>query len=459
LRTHRLFFAALGLTTLLTTPALAQTQTWQVALSPDNIANGRKRIFSAVDAAGNVLLTGAARNIPGDAAQWLWMEKLDAAGNSLWYSEWVNPHGMISPRGVIIDGQGAAYVVASAASAVFRTTCCDANDGSFEDNVEEQLTLKFDGATGAVVWTRSFAKPTSSGVSPFDIMFDSLGRVVTSGTYSEPYLTTRAYRNVMTTAGVAVWSALETDAFYEGPCAAGSNGELVCVSSGAPFGDYNGNIKVYKYTKTGALTWSKNYDDQGVRNVAADVAIDGRGNVLITGYNHVPGGPSPILNMRLRGSSGALMWLTRQSLNLRVVNAGTSAPNEYQKLVPTTQGDFIVIAGDWYPTPTGSNIDTFVMRIDTTRGHTEWSARRSGGTPFGMDVDAAGNAVVLSVGPAAPLLRTYAAASGAVLAEIPLTTGRVSQTLSIDPVRGRIFVSGVTSNPDFSLTGHTAAIE
>ncbi|MFO0744399.1 MAG: hypothetical protein U1F43_01845 [Myxococcota bacterium] len=451
--------SALGLTALFTTPALAQAPTWQVDLAPDNIGYGRHYLYSALDADGNLFVTGSGRNIPADAEQWLWVEKLDADGHSLWSSEWVNPNGMVSPRGIVVDGQGDAYVVTTAASAVFRTTCCDASGGQYQDNVEEQVTVKLAGASGAVAWTRSFAKATSTGVAPFDIMLDSLGRIVTSGSYSEPYVVTKVYRQVLTSAGNVAWSALEAEANYEGPCAAGANGALVCVSSGSPLNDLNRNVKVYKYTKTGALSWSKVIDDQALPNVAADVAIDGAGNVLVTGYNMAAGNVRPVVNMRLKGNSGALMWLQRVALNKAVLNSGTTAPEDYQELVPTTQGDFVVITGDSYPSPSGGNlIDNVLMRIDTATGNVEWTARRSGWA-FAKEVDGQGNPVVTSAGALGNQLRSFDAATGALRSEIALTTG-FSETLAIDPVSERSYVSGTTTNPlDYSRTGHTAVYE
>ncbi len=425
--------------------ARAQAQTWETDVGPTNVAASalsRPYFRAETDAQGNLVVAGLGGDTATSGSELVWVEKLAADGTSLWYGEWRNPNGRLSLGGLTLDAAGNAYVVTTAASAQWRTTCCDGTGGDFQDNVEEQVTLKFDGSTGGLVWTRAFTRPASSGVSAHHLTLDSFGRLVTSGGYREANQSNRQYRHVLTTAGQTVWTAIEADAFFEGPCAAAANGSVVCVNSGNPLDSGNRDIKVIKYNQSGQVLWSRLIDDQQVSNVAGDLIVDAQDNVIVIGQNTLSNGTCELLRTRLRSKNGQTMWFATSPLVTCIRNIGTSTPNAEFGLVRTTNNDVIAIA-----TLFGSLTNLFV-RIDRGSGAIEATATHSSAV-IARTSNAAGQPVVVVRSGAGQMLRRLAANNLAILSETLISSGNgsIADGLAVVPATGRVLVARTLREP------------
>jgi len=428
------------------TPAAhAQAQTWETDIGPTNVAVSalsRPAFRTAVDTQGNLVVAGVGGDSAASGAQLVWVEKLAADGTSLWYGEWRNPNGRVSLGGLALDGAGHAYVLTTADSTQWRTTCCDSTGGDFQDNVEEQVTVKFDGATGGLLWTSAFTRPASSGISAHHITLDSLGRLVTSGAYSEPYLPNRQYRHVLTTAGQSVWTAVENEAFFEGPCAAAAGGSVVCINSGHALGVYNRDLKVIKYSQTGQVQWSRVIDDKQVNNTAGDLVVDAQDHVIIVGHNTLSNGTCELLRMRLRSKNGQFMWSATSPLATCINNAASSTANTHLGLVPTTNNDYIAIGN-----LLGSASNVFV-RIDRNSGAIEATAIHANAI-IARTANGNGEPLVIARGGVGQVLRKIAANNLTILSETLISTGNSSLTagLAVVPATGRVFVARTLREP------------
>ncbi|UOG73184.1 T9SS type A sorting domain-containing protein [Hymenobacter tibetensis] len=413
-----------------------------VGMSTPNSNNQATAI--ALDAAGNVYVTGTSIIYgPGDLGGRNYdyaTVKYSPSGQQLWvarYSGLGDGRGALdAPAGLAVDAAGNVVVAGT-------STFSPPNEPrTFFRNY---ATVKYDGATGQQLWSTLDSVAGRNSDSATDLALDAAGDVYvtgTSGASGVRYFTCR----YASATGTQVWAS-----FYGGPVNnstathiavdAGSNVYVTGISSGsnnpdyatvkyAPSGQqlwvatYNGpsnnsdlptglavdaagsvyvtgysgtsvsqvyNAATLKYSASGQQLWEARYNKAGsTYDQANDLALDGAGNVYVTGYSF-SNGQSDYASLKYNGATGQQLW--EASYN------GPSGNNDYASRIALDAVGNVYVAGSSYNTSQQSNSDYAIVKYEPSNLPPLWEARFTGtGTSdeVASDVvtDAAGNVYV-----------------------------------------------------------------
>jgi hypothetical protein len=316
----------------------------------------------AVDASGNILLTGSFQqstnyggaDLTSAGGSDIYLARYTSSGTHLWSERFGGPD-YETPYGVAADGAGNVVLAGSF------TDSTDFGGGLLVGDYTEAFVAKFD-PSGAHLWSRSFGASFSDVAS--GVALDGSDNVVLAG-----------YFNYTVDFG---------------------GGGL--VSAG------NADVFLAKYTPAGAHMWSQRFGGLSTDN-AYDVAVDGSDNILLTGTfmgtadfgggGMVSAGYQDVF-VAAYDASGAHRWSRRAGgvstdnpHGIDVDAAGNILLTGYFQGVTSLGGATFVSAGD---------TDGFIARYDATGAH-EWSMR-FGGTwrDRGFDVAADTDGNVFSTG-------------------------------------------------------------
>jgi uncharacterized delta-60 repeat protein len=250
----------------------------------------------AVDAKGNVFVTGKSRNASTNY-QYATI-KYDKAGNQLWVQTYVGPGATEDdPISIAVDGEGNAYVTGQSKGV-----------GSDFD----YATIKYS-ANGNQLWVSRYDGPSSSADQPIKVLVDSVQNVYVTGA-SKGSGTNFDYATLKySSAGVQLWAAR-----YNGPAnrndkatdlALDANGNLFVTGSSetsATRSDY----ATIKYSPDGGQLWAQRYDG-GDDDDANALALDANGDVYVTGQSKTSSTSYDFATVKYLGADGAQAWVSR----------------------------------------------------------------------------------------------------------------------------------------------------
>ena len=163
---------------------------------------------------------------------------------------------------------------------------------------------------GVPLWTNVYYGPRGGDV-PVDIAVDSIGDVFVTGNSAGDgtfidYLTIKYSAD-----GVPLWAnRFDRRVDYVRAIAVDSNGDVI-VTGNTP-DPANNNYEDYttvRYSSVGDLLWV-NFFDGGSRDFASSVAVDGGGNVLVSGESFNPNGTTDTVTIKY-SSAGDTLWINR----------------------------------------------------------------------------------------------------------------------------------------------------
>ena len=380
-----------------------------------------------LDAAGNVIVTG--RSDSGLNEDYATV-KYDLDGNLLWVSRYAGPgNGQDRAVGVAIDEIGNVYVggwsYGGISSYYDYTTVKYDPEGEFQwearyagpgDAYEELVALALDAGGNIVVTGRSDGGVNSAN-DRITVKYDSEGaqqwaaRYITPGD-GEDYA---AALEVDASGEVAVtgWSYLESsshdyvtirydelgrelwEARYNGPgngvdlaFAVGQDGSGRVAVTGKSQGTATGaDYATIQYDAQGAERWVTRYDGPGSGDdEAAALAIDGAGNIYVTGSS-MGNGTSLDYATLLYDSEGDSQWVARYE-------GGTSQADRAYALALGGDGN-VYITGTSY----GDSTQDFATIAYDGEGNELWVARYDGpdggeDQALALAVDGEGNVLV-----------------------------------------------------------------
>ena len=233
----------------------------------------------AVDSSGNVFLTGYSGGSQGNADYAT--IAYSGAGVPLWTNRYNGPGNFGDlAYAVAVDGGGDVFVTGSSASA--RPPLYDS----------DYATIKYSGA-GVPLWTNRYNAPGNDGDQATAMAVDGHGNVFVTGaatrsTFNLDYGTV-AYSG----AGVPLWTNLYTgppsELDYATAVAVDASGNVFVTgrSLGRNFGGgYSYDYATVAYSGAGAPLWTNRYNGNTPWNdEASAVAVDGHGNVFVTGWS------------------------------------------------------------------------------------------------------------------------------------------------------------------------------
>jgi len=356
----------------------AATEKWVARYNgPANVVDGGMAV--AVDGTGNVYVAGRSANTTSTFE--CTTIKYDSLGNEKWIKKY---HGPASSGysdtgwGIAIDKNGNVYVAASSRDSV---------------TLDDIAVLKYD-ANGNELWVARYNGPGNDYDWPFDIAVDEncnvyvTGRSVGVGSGFD-YITLK-YDSL----GNEKWAKR-----YNGPGNSGDEAYSIAVDAfgnvyitGTSTGSGTGlDFATIKYDSLGNEVWVARYNTSGeMDEFAATLAIDGKGNVYVTGgtWKFTQGIPSDYLTIRYN-ANGDTVWVRRYN--------GPGNDDDVPEEIATDPYGNVDVTGKSVG-GAGSGVDFLTIQYDSL-GNENWTQRYNGpgnGTdqPSAIAVDNFGNVYV-----------------------------------------------------------------
>ncbi len=226
------------------------------------------------DASGNVYVTGWTTDMHGSYARKDYITiKYNPAGVQQWavqYNGLGNKDDV--PAGIGLDGLGNVYVAGTSYA------------GSV--GVNDLLTVKYN-SLGVQQWEKRYDGAAGGYDYAGGMTVDNAGNVYVTGasyeTINQDYVTLK-----YNTGGTQLWKKT-----YNGPgngydiahAIAVDNSGNVYVTGESQSAEYKTDYRTIKYNPSGVQQWTTSYDGTAKDNDGANtIAVDGGGNVYITGY-------------------------------------------------------------------------------------------------------------------------------------------------------------------------------
>ena len=327
----------------------------------------------AVDGSNNVIVTGYSTTSESyyDYAT----IKYSSAGVPLWTNRYNGPGNRDDQvRAVAVDGSNNVIVTGY----------------SGPPYNYDYATIKYSSA-GVPLWTNRYNGPGNGPDYAFALAVDASNNViVTGGSVGSgakgDYVTIK-----YSSAGVPLWTNL-----YNGPgsaadCAyavAVDGGNNVIVTGGSPGSEGNFDYATIKYSSAGVPLWTNRYNGPGNGfDKASAVAVDGTGNVIVTGFSTNNASGSDYATIKY-SSAGVPLWTNRYN--------GPGSGNDQANAVAVDGNGNVVVTG--LSTNNASGYDFATIKYSSV-GVPLWTNRydgpRSGyDNAVGATVDHRGNVIV-----------------------------------------------------------------
>jgi uncharacterized delta-60 repeat protein len=254
----------------------------------------------AVDADGNVLVTGTsfARTNGNTTDDFYTAKYASQNGSLLWESRYNGPaNSSDTATDLAVDAAGNVIVTGS----------------SFNGNNYDFQTVKHAAANGAVLWVHRYSSTNNGNDWAAVLALDSAGNAVVAG-----YSFNGTNNDFYTAKYAATDGALVWEKRYNGP--ANNVDEVVAVDV-FPSGDVvvtgmsregTGFISAFQTIKyaaaDGAMLWERRYYEPGSNGaVPSALRVDGDGNVIVTGVA-LRGQSQGFYTAKYAGTNGALLW-------------------------------------------------------------------------------------------------------------------------------------------------------
>jgi uncharacterized delta-60 repeat protein len=226
----------------------------------------------AIDAAGNIYVTGESGDDPMYAHSDYMTVKYDPDGNQLWASTYAGEAGYPDVASEIaVDTDGNVYVTGTSRGSNY---------------AYDIATVKYD-ADGNELWVARYDGPAGEVDEPYDMVLDGDGSVYITGE-SEGVGTETDYVTIKyDTDGNELWVAR-----HDGPAGSydGAKGIAltpdgrICVTGRSAYPGAYYDYHTIMYDAEGDVLWTARYGNSGyVLDAAYDVAIHSNGDVLVTG--------------------------------------------------------------------------------------------------------------------------------------------------------------------------------
>jgi hypothetical protein len=253
------------------------------------------------DAAGNVIVAGTTKDIQTGSGSDMLVIKYSGAGVPLWTNRYNG-----SASALAVDGSGNVFVTGS--SGYFT------GYGFFISNY---ATIAYSGA-GVPLWTNRYNGTANSSDYANALAVDGSGNVFVTGSSGfSPGGGNYDYATIAYSgAGVPLWTNR-----YNGP---GNSHDLasavavdgsgnVFVTGSSPRNESHYDYATIAYSGAGVLLWTKRYTGPGNgTDWAKAVAVDASGNVFVTGYSAGSGGDNDYATIAYSGA-GVALWTNRYS--------------------------------------------------------------------------------------------------------------------------------------------------
>ncbi|UOG73187.1 SBBP repeat-containing protein [Hymenobacter tibetensis] len=368
-------------------------QLWVARLEGRSDASNSTKI--ALDAAGNVFVTGRNTYVLGGTNDYTTLKYDGASGQQLWVATYGTSTGYIGthlPTDIAVDAAGNVVITGTSYGGASTS--------------DDYATVKYNGASGQQLWATRYTGPGNGNDEANALALDATGNVYVTG-------------------------AIDSDEVA-------TNQEYATI----------------KYSASGQQLWEARYAGQGPgrsADVAKDIAVDAAGDVYVTGetensklfYNE------DYATVKYAGASGQQLWVA-------IYNSSNDLSDSATDLVVDALGN-VYVAGTSY-SDTSTDADYTTVKYAAASGQQLWEARYAGITkgfdqPSDLTVDAAGDVYITGNSNEDYATVKYAAASGQQLWEVryngPNSLNDAPASVAVNSV-GNVFVTGASFNSAFS---------
>ncbi|MBK8553442.1 MAG: SBBP repeat-containing protein [Ignavibacteria bacterium] len=355
-------------------PSFSQvTQEWVARYNgPGNLNDYTNSI--AVDSSGNVYVTGHSLG-SGTSIDYATI-KLNSSGVQQWVARYNGP-GNSTDRAysIALDGSGNVYV-----------TGYSIGSGTSDD----YATIKYN-STGGEEWVARYNGPGNSSDRAYSIAVDGSGNVYvtgrsrSSGTWSD-YATVK-YNSSGVQQWVARYNGPGNLADYANSIAVDGSGN-VYVTGNSDGSGTSDDYATVKYNSSGVQEWVARYNGPGNSiDYAYSIALDGSGNVYVTGYGIGSGTLNDYATVKYN-SSGVQQWVARYN--------GPGNLYDYAYSLAVDGSGNVYVTGR--STGSGTSYDYATIKYNSS-GVQQWVARYNGPENLFDDasslaVDGSGNVYV-----------------------------------------------------------------
>jgi len=339
---------------------------------------------AVMDGSGNVIVTGI-----GYAAFDFVTAKYGAAdGAVLWEKNYNGPSNRPdAARALAVDASGNVAVTGSSYS---------------YESGEDYYTAKYAATDGALLWEKRYDGPIHSRDLAQAMVMDAGGNVVVTGQSGADYYTAK----YAAADGSLLWEKRGATINHDRAQSVAVDGNGNVVVTGSSLDGNEADYYTAKYAAAnGALLWEKYYDGPAhFEDSASAVAVDGSGNVLVTGTSYqffVDGLGSfyaDFYTAKYAAANGALLWQ-------KSYNGPANSEDSATALAVDGSGN-VIVTGQ-------SGNDCYTAKYAAATGALLWEKRSTNGFGLAVALDTVGNVVV--TGNFATL--KYAAATGTLLWE------------------------------------------
>lgn len=256
----------------------------------------------AVDASGNVYVTGSSRGATSGVD--LMVIKYDPAGTELW-SAFYNGTNNSSDEGkaISVDASGNVYVCGYETASGF---------------TYDMVTLKYN-SSGAQQWANVYNGTASGNDEATDLVLDASGNIyitgyteVTNAPLNNDYITIK-YNPAGQQQWLTTFNGTSNDNDYGRAIALDPNNNVLVTGYSFETNNWFDMLTV-KYNNAGVQQWTARYNNAANRYEEAwDVTSDINGNVYVTGQSQAIGNNStpPDFATIKYNSAGAQQWVAR----------------------------------------------------------------------------------------------------------------------------------------------------
>ncbi len=318
-------------------PQVSQEWTRRYTSAGDNIDYATD---VAVDAANNVYVTGVVSFAMDDYR--IATIKYSSAGIISWTAVYTGGYNYNQGTKIKVDASGNVYV-----------TGYSYGNGSSSD----YITIKYNSA-GTQLWAARYNGAANSGEEAEDIEVDGSGNVYVTG-FSIGSGSGRDYATIKyNSAGLVQWIQR-----YNGPASSGDEARDVTIDgsgnvyiTGRSYGSGSSDdYATIKYNSAGVQQWVQRYNGPGnLWDYGLDLAVDGSGNVYVTGQSIGSGSGWDYATLKYN-SAGVLQWATRY-------NGPGNGLDEAPSLAIDGSGNVYVTG---YSVGSGTSIDYATIKYNT----------------------------------------------------------------------------------------------
>ena len=254
------------------------------------------------------------------------------------------------------------------------------------------MTVKFSGATGAVIWSKTFNSAGSGYDQSWAMALDGAGNAIVTG-----YTWSGAEYDIKTIKYAAADGAILWQKNFTGPSSGTDFGIAIAVDGagnaivgGSVWNGTDDDMKTVKFAAAdGTVLWDKTFAGAaGANDYLYAMAVDGAGNVVVTGEatNTALSGPD-WKTLKYAAADGAVLW------QATFAGAGNGLDIPYGIAIDGANNVFV--AGNSH---NGADFDAQIVKYAAANGAVLWQKTfvgDGGGDDmfYALALDGAGNAI------------------------------------------------------------------